>query len=314
MEPLAPRTARLSECIRVARRQYGAISRQQAHAAGLSSSAITRLAASGLWKRVQPGVFALWEPCTHDERWRQGLASAALWLGPGSAVSYRAAALLWELDGFESALLDMSTTHYGRRSVNGVAVHRVGTLGAGDITRRAGLPVTTIARTILDLAGLVPTTRLEVAVESAVRRRLTTYAQLEKRLDTSPPTTSGRGVLRQIVSQAPKIATESAFEARVWQLLLTSGLPRPRRQHEIRDEEGRLVARVDFAYPEALLAIEAEGYRFHSSRKDWTRDIARHNALTRLGWTIARVTWEDLKQPNALDALVRALLARHPKR
>jgi very-short-patch-repair endonuclease len=76
----------------------------------------------------------------------------------------------------------------------------------------------------------------------------------------------------------------------------------PARQHEVRDRRGRLVARLDFAYPRARLGIEADGYRFHSGRRVWTRDIERHNALIELGWTVLRFTWEDLQRREAAVA------------
>jgi very-short-patch-repair endonuclease len=82
------------------------------------------------------------------------------------------------------------------------------------------------------------------------------------------------------------------LEVRVWRILLDGGLPPPVRQYEVRHNR-RLVARVDFAYPHANLAIEADGYHFHASAPDWRRDRMRQNALTSLGWIVYSVTWDD---------------------
>jgi very-short-patch-repair endonuclease len=87
----------------------------------------------------------------------------------------------------------------------------------------------------------------------------------------------------------------SRLEAKVAERLKQSDLPRPESQWEVRDG-GRLLARVDFAYPEAKLAIEADGYRFHSGRAAWQRDRVRSNALTSRGWLVLRVTWDDLSR------------------
>ncbi|MGH2725923.1 MAG: endonuclease domain-containing protein [Actinomycetota bacterium] len=113
----------------------------------------------------------------------------------------------------------------------------------------------------------------------------------------------------------PQASTESALEAIVWRLLLDGGLPPPVRQYEVRDVGGKLVARVDFAYPEALIAIEADGHEFHSSRRDWQRERTRQNALIRLGWRIYRVTWGDAtRRPRLVVADIGALLADFARR
>lgn len=91
--------------------------------------------------------------------------------------------------------------------------------------------------------------------------------------------------------------------------MIDGGLPPPVRQYEVRDSKGKLVARVDFAYPEALIAVEADGHEFHSSRRDWQRERTRQNALIRLGWKIYRVTWEDAtRRPRQVVADITALL------
>jgi very-short-patch-repair endonuclease len=87
--------------------------------------------------------------------------------------------------------------------------------------------------------------------------------------------------------------TESAFEARLMRTLVANGLPRPFAQLPVRLPSGG-VARVDFAYPEALLAIEADSYRHHSSPADWSRDRVRNNELVALGWRVLPVTYRDL--------------------
>jgi very-short-patch-repair endonuclease len=94
--------------------------------------------------------------------------------------------------------------------------------------------------------------------------------------------------------QRAYVAAESLLELRVAKLLEEAGLPEPVRQFEVR-EGGRLLARVDFAYPQARVAIEADGYRFHSGRADWQREHRTQNALVTRGWLVIRVTWEDVE-------------------
>lgn len=88
-----------------------------------------------------------------------------------------------------------------------------------------------------------------------------------------------------------------------------AGLPEPVRQHTIYDR-GRFVARVDFAYPHAKLAIEADGYRYHSGRARFESDRARLNALTALGWRVIHVTWAQLHdEPDQVIAQIAGMLA-----
>jgi hypothetical protein len=98
---------------------------------------------------------------------------------------------------------------------------------------------------------------------------------------------------------------ESPLELRVLALLRKAGLPRPVCQHEVRDR-GSLIARLDLAYPDVKLAIEADGARYHSSLPDWRTDLRRRNALTSRGWRILHVTWSDLEtRPREIVAEVR---------
>ena len=83
-----------------------------------------------------------------------------------------------------------------------------------------------------------------------------------------------------------------------------AGLPEPERQYEIRDPSGRLVARADFAYPAAKLAIEADSRTWHTGRIRFEHDLARRNALTKLGWDVVHVTWGDLDAPDKALAVI----------
>ncbi|MDQ3953605.1 MAG: endonuclease domain-containing protein [Actinomycetota bacterium] len=102
---------------------------------------------------------------------------------------------------------------------------------------------------------------------------------------------------------------ESRLERKLWGLIVRSGLPRPVRQHRVCDGRG-FVARVDLAYPEVLLAVEADGYRWHSGRRAWSRDLARRNRLTSLGWRVLHVTHYDVTEsPDDVVEQIRLALA-----
>jgi very-short-patch-repair endonuclease len=87
-------------------------------------------------------------------------------------------------------------------------------------------------------------------------------------------------------------------------------LPEPVAQYEVR-EQGRFVARVDFAYPERKIAIEADGYRWHSDAARWRRDLSRRNELTRAGWLVLHFTWADVSsRPRDVAATILAAISR----
>jgi very-short-patch-repair endonuclease len=145
-----------------------------------------------------------------------------------------------------------------------------------------------------------------VALDDALRRRLVTVAQLRRRLGRAGGRgRSGTALLRDFVDARAGLtrAPESGLETRLLRVLRAAGLPRPAVQHRIGNY------RVDFAYPGARVAIEADGFRWHSTRQQWDRDRARRNALTAMGWTVLHVTSTQLReQPEEVVNTIRTTL------
>lgn len=225
--------------------------------------------------------------------WEGDLLAAHLWLGPASAVSHSSACALWELPGFQREGVELSTS-VNRRSLPPVVVHRVRQDFLAHTTTVASIPVTNAGRSIVDIAGLVGPDDLEAVVEDAIRRRLTSRKHLLW-LMNGRKTTAAQGfrVLRRLLSDNAEPSTESRFETRLLQAIRQAGLPLPVRQYEITDGD-RFIARVDFAYPWAKLAIEADGYRYHSGREAWEADLERRGDITALGWLVIHVTYRQM--------------------
>jgi very-short-patch-repair endonuclease len=312
---MGSRARLLANCGRIAKRQYGLLGRAQALDVGLSRFAIHRLITSNAWELAHPNVYRLWPTPSGDQRWRQRMMAAALWLGAPSGGSHRAAALLWEIDGISSAPIEMTTTGGQRAGQHGVVIHHVRSLARQDLAVRASIPVTSLARTIVDLASVVEPRALELALESALRRESTNEDRIRRQLERSPSTSKGRGTLRSLLGLGAA-ATESALETLVWRALRDEGVRPPVRQYDVARPSGEFIGRVDFAYVPERLAIEADGYSFHSKPDDWRRDRARQNALLKIGRIVYRVTWEDItRRPRVVaDDIARLLFARRPSR
>lgn len=174
-------------------------------------------------------------------------------------------------------------------------MHRLSELAPAEVTHLDRMCVTTLPRTLMDLAAIEPRERVEDALDDALRRRLVSVAKLRWFLETH----AGRGrkgtaTLRALLEERPARAlVDSPLERRVWDLLVRRGAPLPVRQYDVYDGS-RLIARLDFAYPDERVAVEADGYTWHSGRRAWSRDLARRNALTARGWSVLHVTHDEV--------------------
>jgi very-short-patch-repair endonuclease len=174
-------------------------------------------------------------------------------------------------------------------AVKGIIAHRTRLLVPEDVARLKGIPATTAVRTIADLARVYPASKVGPMLDYALARRLVTRAQLEARA-------TGRrhnDVLRELLDERPATARPmgSEFEACLFRGLRGAGLPLPVAQYRVLMLDGSQVF-LDFAYPDVMLAIEADSYLWHASLADWQRDRARNNELVALGWSILPLTYD----------------------
>ncbi len=264
------------------------------------------MVASGSLRIELPGVYAVvGAPRGREQR----LMAALLWAGEGASISHRSAAELWGFDGFRAPRAAELTSP--RRLRHAKAICHRSRLTTQETTRIGRIRVTDPARTLLDLGAVAAEAEVRVAVDDALRGRLTTGARLKERLSAAGPTgRSGWGVLRGLLEEP---VAESVLERRLLRVLRRAGLPRPVTQHAIR-EGSRLIARADFAYPAAKLAIEAEGWRYHGGPEAFRRDLARRNRITSAGWTVLHAVWLDLDDPRALIAAIRRALGPTARR
>ena len=242
--------------------------------------------------------------------WHRDVMAACLWAGDGVA-SHRAAAKVWSLHGSLFTPVEISTTTSRRPPRSGFIVHRVSDHINRETTHVDNLPVTSVRRTLLDLAG-TKHPPMEQALDEALRKQLVGLDELWLLYDED--WTRGRrgiAIMRELLIQRTpgEAPTQSELESMLIRLTFEYHLPRPEPQYPI-VANGRTV-HVDFAYPDKGLAIELDGYAWHMDRHAFERDRERDNDLQVLGWRVLRFTWAKLRwHPDYVAQVLRANLLR----
>jgi hypothetical protein len=284
----------------LARRQHGVVAAHQLRAAGIGRTAVHRRVADGLLRPIHRGVYAL-GPVTSRGRWM----AAVLALGPGAVLSHRAAAALHGLPAANRSTIDVIIPRRTRPR-RGIAAHRARDLHASDRIRLDGIPVTSIPRTLLDLAEILSPTQLQRTYEAAERLRVLDVRAVEKLLERSYGR-AGIGALRSLLSYDPAPAAEarSELEVRFLDLVREAGMPLP---HVNVLVEGFL---VDAYWPSPGVVVELQGYAHHSGREAFERDHARLARLKLAGYEVLALTWRQVTmEPAWVAGAIRALLGR----
>jgi very-short-patch-repair endonuclease len=292
----------------VASRQFGLITGRQALELGMAPHMIRRQAQAGRWKELYPGVYCM---AGSPASFEQATLAAVLASGPGAAASHRSAGGLLRLRGVSAVLPEVTVPYTRNPSPLGVRIYRSRTMCRADMTKVGPIPVTSATRTLIDLAAVLGAESVENALDDALQRRLTSIGKLRARMEGAHKGVTGVRLLRELLTARSKgHLGESAFENRLRRVLRASGLPAPTAQCVVRDADGTFIARVDLAYPKFKVAIEADGYAFHSGRREFERDRERQNRLVNAGWRVLRFT------PTQLDsaaATVADALSVKPK-
>lgn len=286
-----------------ASKQHGVVEGTQLE---LSDGAISWRLQSGRWARKGRQVYII---NGAPPSWRQDLQVALAIAGPGSAVSHRAAALIHSLGRFP-ALVELTTPRRRRFWSLEAVVHTSIRFGEIDITTVGSLPVTTPARTLIDLGAVAPQHRVEEAADVAIREGLTSLPYLRWRLAAlRGPGRRGAGVLAAAIEgRGTGPVPESKYERAFMRLLEDSPLPLPELQFQVRSK-GEVIARVDASWPDRRLAVEVDSQQWHSTRGQREHDAARDNRLALAGWTVLRFTTDQIwEQPHEVIATLSAAL------
>jgi hypothetical protein len=261
--------------------------------------------ATGRWEGVHDSAYRI---AGTPASWH-GTLLAACWAGGTRAVaSHRSAAALFELPGGRRDVVEITCPRWRRARHTGVVVHESLALRDDDMTVVDDIPCTTVERTLFDLAAMNRPRTLDLALDAALRRELTSVPDLQAQVERLAKR-GRRGSQRfrsAVGDRTPAdVLPESPPERLLATALVGQGLARPVLQHVVRDLDGAFVARVDLAYPEERILIEYESFQEHTGKLALVRDSARRNVLTALGFVILTATAADLRDEAA--ALARAV-------
>ncbi|CAN5702525.1 hypothetical protein BH20ACT23_BH20ACT23_06890 [soil metagenome] len=291
MSPQIPADDQLRHLVALAESQVGLVTRAQLAELWLSKSAIGRLVTRGVLRRVRPGVYRL---LGAGPTRRQEILAAQLWAGDGTFASHRTGAEIHELPGAAPPLIEVTTRGSARSS--DVMVHRRAIWRPDDVTVVDGIRVSTIPRTLLDLASVVSIGVLARALDAALHRGVSLDCISHRLEATAVQGRNGTRNLRRLIEErsGESSPVESPLERDFLTLLRERNIEEPVAQYPVL-VNGHLVARLDFAYPELKIGIELDGYAFHSDPDAFDRDRRRLTELVNEGWHMLVFTRPQLR-------------------
>lgn len=307
----------MHEMLALATRQHGVVTTAEAQETGVTRAMRRTAVKNGVLLQPAPNVFVVaGSPAT----WRQRLLVAVKAAGDDAAACLSAAAYMANIRTGVRRQIEI-LVEGPTRSGGSVAdrVHRTDFLPPQHTVLIDGIRCTSPARTVMDLCGRKPFTRVSALDQLDRARRLVNNALLagvtahELRTVIAESAARGRngcGVLREVVEDIcpSHVPTESELEDLLLAVLASAGLPLPCRQREIGGTFAPL-GRFDFYYPEYRLVLECDSHKFHAGWAQQERDRERDFELAKLGIRVLRPTWRLLtREPQLVVAAIRSQL------
>ncbi|HTX31892.1 MAG TPA: type IV toxin-antitoxin system AbiEi family antitoxin domain-containing protein [Solirubrobacteraceae bacterium] len=293
--------------------QHAVFTLEQLEALGLTRSAVRKRAAIGRLHRIRRGVYSLVPRAllTREGHWM----AAVLACGRGAVLSHRTAAALLGLRPTDRTKIDVTVPGQSRPKQSGIDVHSSLTLSPADVTTENGIPCTTIARTVLDLAAVMPRRVIERVLDQADAMHVFDLIALNDQLARNPRHPGAR-LLRSVLEEhyVGSTPTESELEEAFLALTRRLGLPDPKTQRWIDLGDGLPMIRADFVWYEQRVIVETDGVRFHGTDQARERDPRRDQRAMVAGWRPVRTTWRQvMRRPQELEPTLRRLVAAAPR-
>lgn len=294
-----------------AERQWGAFTRRQCLDAGWSNRAIDRNVAVGRWQRIHADVYCDAKAPRSPQMMAMAAVLAAAVSAPIAAVSHVSALAAHGLLQSWPGRPHVAVPHANSPELDRVHLHRSTDLVAADVTDRAGIPVTTVVRTLVDTARMLAPNLHALCLDEAVRTGMYAIAALAARAtELRRPGRSGPAQVLELVGTRPAGAgaMDSCLEILLARHLGPSATAGWVHHHVVYVPGTPRHWEIDFAFPDARVSVEADGAQ-HGGFGQACRDGRRDADLALLGWTQVRCTWAEItRQPDLVLRRIRRAL------
>jgi hypothetical protein len=264
------------------------VARAQLGVLGLDRFAIARRVQAGILHPLHDGrVYAVGlDPLSVSGTY----LAAVMACGSGSRLSHRSAAALWGIRP-NSRWLDVTATR-GKNKVQGIEVHSTRILAPQDFTIHDAIPVTSVARTLLDLGAVVRPHELAKAIDRAERLRLFDLNTVNDVLERANGRRGARALRNAIAAYEP--STQKSELERRFKALIETASDIPTATFNAAVEGEKATHEVDAFWPQQRLAVQLDGFEFHRTRRDRERDADSDADLELAGHRVMRLTWDDV--------------------
>jgi very-short-patch-repair endonuclease len=300
----------------IATRQHRVITRGQLRGAGLTDDAILRWTRAGRIRRALRGVYLVGGGALSE---RGRIQAAVLASGRGAVASHRSAAFLLGIGERSPRVIDVIAPRQGGRQIDGIRVHGVAYPSRHELVRVSGIVCTSVARTVVDLAGVYGEAGLRGTFERAAAAGVLDLSAIQEVLEAGGKR-RGAPALRRVIEEWRPVAetaryatVRSLFEAKLLPLVDAAGLPMPRINAPVRTAER--VLEVDLLWDDEHFVVEADSRRHHATEVAFERDHKRDLELLEVHYEVLRVTWRQVEdEPERVFAVVRSELERRGER
>lgn len=274
-------------------RHGGAFTFAQALGLGFTRSMIGRRLASGAWQRLHSGVYGV-AGCPSSRL--TSLWAAILAAGDGAVITHETAALLHGAERLRPEPLTLTRPHGSHHRIEGVIVHQIDDLVDAHRTRWKGLPISTPARSVVELGATSSVEVVGLVADDLVRLRRTTYGRIAAVLGhVARPGKPGIEIVMAMLDERSDgyVPAQSELEGALFCTLDAGGLPRPVRQLPL-PGRGPRPGIADGGYLDAQIVLEADGRRWHARVDAARRDRERDAQVVAAGWVPLRFVYEQI--------------------
>jgi hypothetical protein len=273
--------------------QHCVVELAQLQALGLGARAVQARAAEGRLHRRFRGVYSIvpLNLLTREGHWM----AAVLACGDGAALSHVSAAVLHGLRDSPGYAIDVTIPPGGQRRHQGVRIRRSSTLADTDLDVVDGIPCTSVARTMLDIADVLTRRGVERAFDQMEINQGFDLLAIHDQL-TRNPTRPGVKVIRAVLAEhyIGRTPTWNEFEEAMFAISRSASLPDPELNQWLLLHDGGPPIKADFMWRAQRVVVETDGYRFHGTRQAFERDRNRDQRLTVANWRPIRTTWRQV--------------------